>query len=265
MSQFAIKDAGNVLVKARSTGKPIFYTRTPNTFNFTLESETVYAKAKGSNAIAFDGAITATLTIEQEVVTFDQFTMILATDMTEGVQKITERYVGTLDGSKKVTIKNKTFVPNSVVVFALDADGVSNGKPLDASASQASANIEVTINEEDSKQGDKVAVFYMIELPATTKSITVKDVVNSQNYIVEADIAVKTAMGTNMVMYATFYNCKAQRAIELALDAENPTNFTTTMDVLPNEQGEYCTFAFVGDESGTSMASFAETYGLQIH
>ena len=62
--RFAIKDAGNVKVTNKATGIPIFYSEDANTFEYKFSAEAVYAKAKGENAIAFDGPTTAELKME---------------------------------------------------------------------------------------------------------------------------------------------------------------------------------------------------------
>ncbi|MDI0267791.1 hypothetical protein QIW52_17515, partial [Clostridioides difficile] len=76
----------------------------------------------------------------------------------------------------------------------------------------------------------------------------IKEESTAPNYIVEADVMAKTADGEYMVLYMTIPNAKAQRSIELNLTAENPSGFNMTLDVLPDENKEYVTFAFVGNE-----------------
>lgn len=256
MAQFAIKDAGNIIMKSRVTGKPLFYTRALNKFNFKVDADSVYAKAKGSNYIAFDGAITATITMEQEVITFPQFSLILASDMVEESSKISKRAIGVADGSKTVTLANTTFVNGSTSAFEVEEDGVTIGKEIAGTFSNASGSLKfVATGELD--EGTKVTIFYSTEKPKT-KKIVVKDEVNASNYEISADIAVKTAEGKYMTLYATFFNCKAQRSIEFGLDAENPVNFQTVLDVLPNEKGEYVEFAFVEDAQDNVMKAFSD-------
>lgn len=254
MAQFAIKDAGNIIMKSNATGKPLFYSRALNKFNFKVDSESVYAKAKGSNYIAFDGAITATITMEQEVITFPQLSLILASDLVEGEANISQRQIGEADGLKKVTLTNVKFINGSTSAFLVEEDGVTIGKEIEGKFTQQGSNLEFlatgTLDE-----GTKVAIFYSITKP-NVKKIVVKDEASASNYRIEADIAVKTAEGKYMTLYATFFNCKAQRSIEFGLDAENPVNFQTTLDVLPNEKGEYVEFSFVEDDQAEAMAMF---------
>lgn len=254
MAQFAIKDAGNIIMKSNATGKPLFYSRALNKFNFKVDSESIYAKAKGSNYIAFDGAITATITMEQEVITFPQLSLILASDLVEGSANISQRQIGVADGGKKVTLENVKYISGSTSAFEVEEDGVTIGKEIKGTFNQNSANLEFTATG-TLEEGTKVAIFYSVTKP-NVKKIVVKDEASTSNYEINADISVKTAEGKYMTLFATFFNCKAQRSIEFGLDAENPVNFQTTLDVLPNEKGEYVEFSFVEDGQADAMAMF---------
>lgn len=254
MAQFAIKDAGNIIMRSNATGKPLFYSRALNKFNFKVDSESIYAKAKGSNYIAFDGAITATITMEQEVITFPQLSLILASDLVEGSANVSQRQIGTADGGKKVTLDNVKYISGSTSAFEVEADGVTIGKEIKGTFNQQGANLEFVATGA-LPEGTKVAIFYSIAKP-NVKKIVVRDEASASNYRIEADIAVKTAEGKYMTLYATFFNCKAQRSIEFGLDAENPVNFQTTLDVLPNEKGEYVEFAFVEEAQADAMNLF---------
>ncbi|EQG33523.1 hypothetical protein QIM_2956 [Clostridioides difficile DA00128] len=46
MKRFAVKDAGNVIVKNKVTGEVLFYSQDLNAFNFKMDSESVYEKLK---------------------------------------------------------------------------------------------------------------------------------------------------------------------------------------------------------------------------
>lgn len=261
MAQFAIKDAGNIRMTSNATGKVLFYTRALNKFNFKVDSESVYAKAKGSNYIAFDGAITATITMEQEVITFPQLSLILASDMIEGNADISYNTIAKFDGARKITIPNIKFLSNSVSVYEVEEDNSTIGKEIKGTVAQSSNNLEFTATDEV-VEGTSAIVCYSVSKP-NVKKIVVKDEASASNYRIDADIMVKTAEGKFMVLYATFFNCKAQRSIEFGLDAENPVNFQTTLDVLPNEKGEYVEFKFVEDEQQHEVMAMFEEAGIK--
>ncbi|WP_227856875.1 hypothetical protein [Clostridioides sp. ZZV14-6150] len=260
--RFAIKDASNIIVKNRVSGEPLFYTADLNAFNFKLDSESVYAKAKGANTIAFDGAITASLALEQEVIQMPQLAMLLASDMVEESAKVGKRKVLTSDSTKKVTLENVKPVASSISVYSVEKDGISLVKKLQFTSAVTGSNTELTISTADFNAGDKVAIFYLDELPKA-KVIKIKEESTAPNYRVEADVLVKTADGEFMVLYLTIPNAKAQRSIELNLTAENPSGFNMTLDILPDENKEYATFAFVGNEN-VSQAKMASMLGAEL-
>ncbi|MCI9976453.1 hypothetical protein JY742_10000 [Clostridioides difficile] len=250
MMRFAIKDASNIIVKNRVSGKPLFYTEDLNTFNYKIDSESVYAKAKGANSIAFDGALTITLTMEQQVLQMNQLAMLLASDVVEETAKVGKRKLLVSDDAKKVTLENLRPVANSISVYSVEKDGISLVKELKFTSSISGSNTEITITDTEFTEGDRVTVFYLEEKPKA-KVIKIKDGSTAPNYIIEGDVLVKTTDGDYMVLYMTIPNAKAQRSIELNLEAENPSSFNLTVDVLKDENGEYSTFAFVGSENVT--------------
>ncbi|HBH3444642.1 TPA: hypothetical protein KSJ73_002914 [Clostridioides difficile] len=262
MMRFAIKDASNIIVKNKTTGEPLFYTADLNAFNFKLDSESVYAKAKGANTIAFDGAITASLALEQEVIQMPQLAMLLASDMVEESAKVGKRKLLTSDSAKKVTLENIKPVTNSISAYSVEKDGISLVKKLQFTSTVTGSNTEITISTADFNAGDKVAVFYLEELPKA-KVIKIKEESTAPNYVIEADVMAKTADGEYMVLYMTIPNAKAQRSIELNLTAENPSGFNMTLDVLPDENKEYVVFAFVGDED-VSLVRMASMLGAEL-
>jgi hypothetical protein len=92
--QFAIKDAIDMTITGKSSGKTttIDYL---NSCGLTLESESVYAKKKGNDAIAFSGSRSGQFTMDAEVID-DQFLCWMLG--------------GTMDESGKISVKGD--VPN---------------------------------------------------------------------------------------------------------------------------------------------------------
>ncbi|VIF92059.1 Uncharacterised protein [Clostridioides difficile] len=262
MKRFAVKDASNIIVRNKVTGEIIFYSPDLNAFNLKMDSESIYAKAKGANTIAFDGAITASLTMEQEVIQMQQLAMLLSSDIDEQSAKVGKRKVLSSDSSKKVTLANIKPVANSISVYSVESDGISIIKRLQFTSATSGENTEITISTADFNAGDKVAVFYLEELPKA-KVIRVKEESTAPNYVIEADVMVKTVDGEYMVMYMTIPNAKAQRSIELNLTAENPSAFNMTLDVLPDENKEYAIFTFVENEN-VSPVMMASMLGAEL-
>ncbi|WP_027703024.1 hypothetical protein [Metaclostridioides mangenotii] len=251
--RFAIKDAANITLCTRSTKEPIFFSRDLNTFNVKLEGESVYAKAKGDNAIAFDGALTGTVTMEAEVVQFEQLAVILSSTVVQESARVGERKVLLADDAKKVTLEGIIPVKGSISVFSLEKDKITNVELLNFTTSTAGVNTEITITSPNFTAGENVAVFYLKEIPKA-KKIVVKDQSTAPNYTIYGDAMAKNDEGEYLALALTIPNCKAQRSIEMGFTAENPSNFSTTLDILPDENGEFLTLAFI--EDGVDPATF---------
>lgn len=261
--RFAIKDAANITLCKRSTKEPIFYTRDLNTFNVKLEGESVYAKAKGDNAIAFDGALTGSLTMEAEVVQFEQLAVILSSTVVEESARIGERKVLASDSAKKVTLEGIVPVKGSISVFSLEKDMITNVELLAFTTATVGGNTEITITTPNFDAGDSVAVFFLKEIPKA-KKIVVRDQSVAPNYTIYGDALAKNEEGEYLALAMTIPNCKAQRAIEMGFTTENPSNFSTTLDILPDENGEYMTLAFIEDGVVTPFGAPKELNGLEV-
>lgn len=244
---FAIKDACNVTVYDRATGKPVFYTEDLNAFNLNLSSETVYAKAKGANKIAFDGALEGTLGFESEVIQFPQMAMILSSDMVKGEAKVGRRVLKEIDAEKKVLLNGVKPVTGSITVFSVEADGKTHIEELTCSPQTSGSDTTLTLTGTTATQGQKVSVYYL-EAKPQTKKITVNGDAKGSNYFMHGYTTAKDEFGVNQIMTIKVNNCKPQRNIELALNADAPSTFNTTFDLLPDENGDYFELAFLGEE-----------------
>lgn len=241
--QFAIKDAGNVIIVNNTNKEIVTVTETPNKFDYKMDAESVYAKAKGSNYIGFEGAKTATLTIEQEVTDYNTLALMMNSEVVKEEAEIAKKFVGKADGSKKVRVLGSKFVSGSAKAFKVEADGASMGEEIKGSFAQESDDIVFTATG-DLAENTEVMIIYLTKLP-NIKKIKVTNSAKSYSYKVYAEVAVKFADGTYMALNATYHNCRPQGNIEFGFDAENPVNFSLTMDVLPNAKGEFLEFAFV--------------------
>lgn len=257
--QFAIKDAGNLIIINNTNNEVVTVTDTPNKFDFKMDSESVYAKAKGSNYIGFEGAKTATLTVEQEVTDYETLALMMNSEVIQEEAKISKKFVGKADGAKKVTIPKTTFINGSATAFKVDKDGASKGDKIKGTFSQASENMEFTATE-DLPEGTEVMIIYLVSKP-NMKKIKVTNSAKSYSYKVYSEVAVKFVDGSYMALHATYHNCRPQGNIEFGFDAENPVNFSLTMDVLPNAKGEFLEFTFVEEELRDSVMSLFDTSG----
>lgn len=254
---FAIKDAANVTFMNKATSEPIFYTPDLNSFKLSLTGDSVFAKAKGADKIAFDGALKGTVEMESEVIGFDQLAVILSSTVVKESSRVGRRKLLKVDGSKKVVLTGIIPVTGSISVFSLESDKKAHKEKLTITSTTASQNTEITITGSTVTAGDEVAVYYLVDVP-NTKKIVVKNESSAPNYTVYGDAYAKDENGVNQVLALKLPNCKVERAIELSFTAENPSTFTTKMSVLPDENGEYVVLSFIGDGATAMAADFLE-------
>lgn len=257
--QFAIKDASNVVIVNNANKEIVTVSETPNKFNFKMDTESVYAKAKGSNYIGFEGAKTATLTIEFEVIDKPILSLLMNSEIIKDKAKVCQKFVGKADGAKKVTVPDTKFVSGSAKAFKIESDGASKGEEIKGSFVQQSRNMEFTATGE-LPEGTEVMIIYLKEMP-TAEKIVVNNNARSYSYTVYSEVAVKHVDGTYDTLNATYHNCRPQGNMDFGFDAENPVNFQLNMDVLPNAKGEFFEFAFIG---GGSAMALANTMGVQL-
>ena len=244
---FAIKDACDVTVYERGTGKPIFHTTDLNAFNLNLSAETIYAKAKGANKIAFDGALEGTLAFESEVIQFPQLAMILSSEVIEGEAKVGKRVIREIDAQKRVLLTGVTPVTGSISVFTVEDDGKTHIEELGAVPATVGSDTSITVSGTGAIAGNKVVVYYLESKPKS-KKITVNSDSKGKNYFMHGFTTMKDEFGVNQIMAIKVNNCKPQRSIELSLSADAPSTFNTTFDLLPDENGDYFELSFLGED-----------------
>lgn len=253
--KFAVLDAANVTLYSKKTNKPLYHTRDINTFNLNFTGDTIFAKAKGKNAVGFDSPMEGTLTMEAEVIGFDELAVILASEMVEESARVGQRKLLKTDSSKKVTLGSVIPVQGSMSVFEVENDKVSHKRELQFTAVNSAGSTEITITTADFVSGKDVVVYYLQDMP-NCKTISIKDNSVAPNYYMYADTYVKDkTTGESYVMAMKLPNLKAKRSIELNLTAENPSVFKTEFAVLSDENNESAKFSFIGDNAEGRVAS----------
>lgn len=134
MANFAIKDCFNLkFYKLGQMTDPVMTVDYLNSGSFSLESEKVAAKKKGTDAITFAGARTGTLTLESELCSMEMLAANLGGKLTGDSIAITDvvpadyyTIVGTFttrdelgkDTTRQITFHKCAFEPNSEIAFS---------------------------------------------------------------------------------------------------------------------------------------------------
>lgn len=262
--RFAIKDAGNITFYNKATGVPAFYTEDANSFDFKLSAESVFAKAKGSKAVAFEGEVNCDLKIEFEVVQFAHLSVMMASDVVDKKQHNSAKSVKTkVQTGNKILLEKTKPVSGSIVAFKLMSDGQEFAEKLTFEVKTSGQDTELTVSAPVSlKENDLVIVFYQEEMPKV-KTITMTSNGTSPNFRIEADVSARDTNGKMVALHLSIKNAKAKRNAELSFSAENPSKLSMELDCFPDEMGEYAELTFLMDDDTVSPLSLAESISVE--
>jgi hypothetical protein len=121
MAQYGMKDAANLVLRNKRTGKTEMYIDYANATTNEWKSDRVYATKKGVNAIAWDSARNGTLTLESELFDKKLFAMIAGADVEDGTADVFRRETFTVDATGKATLPSKPDLESLSVYTLLDA------------------------------------------------------------------------------------------------------------------------------------------------
>ena len=240
---FALKDACNVLITSRATNKPFLYADYLNSCSLSVSSEPVFARAKGMNKITFDGAKTGTFTMETEIFEIKYLALILGGKVTKEVGNFAKRHVGTVDGSGKITLPEAPMT-GSISTFVLGRDGKEHIREIEVNPTVEGK--ELTYTGADA-EGEKIAVYYLVEVPNATK-ISVTDAVNAESFKIEGVTAIRNEFNEDELFQLRIFNAKPQTNAELTMSAENVSNFSATFDLMVDENGEMIELLMLAEE-----------------
>lgn len=234
---FALKDACDVLITSRTTNKPFLYADYLNSCSLSVSSEAVFARAKGMNKITFDGAKTGTFTMETEIFEIKYLALILGGQVTTETGNFAKRFVGTVDSQGKIVLPEKP-VTGSISTFVLGRDNKEHVKEITTAPSVDGSNtLTYGTGLNAPTQSEKIAIYYLTEVPSATK-IKVTDAVNSDAFKIEGITAIRNEFNEDELFQLRIFNAKPQTNAELTLSAENVSSFSATFDLMVDENNE---------------------------
>lgn len=146
---YGIRDAADLILWNKRLKRVELFINYANATSSEWTSESVYATAKGSNAIRWDGSRNGTLTLDTEVFDIGLLAMVLGSDIKTGRQDIMQHETGVLDASRAIRLSNAFAVdPATVAVIKLNSvdDPSHAGEPLH-NASQAALNLPKQVKD----------------------------------------------------------------------------------------------------------------------
>ena len=237
---YGIKDSANFTVKYKAganKGKVFVYSDYATASTNEWSSEQVYAKSKNVNAIRWDYGRNATLKVDMEIFDLKWIGMFFGTDFitdTNG-KEILKREALTVSGGKATMVG--TPVANSLSVYSLAEDGLTNIAELTAGTTTAKtgeyvlSNKEISVLASDFADGSKIVVYYL-EKKTDTRTLVINADKYPENFEIFADTLIRKTDGEDEFVQIHYLNVKAKSQFTLTMDAANVTTLSAEFDIL---------------------------------
>lgn len=208
---------------------------TANTTTAGLQSDSVYAMAKGTRKIAFPNPITGTMSIAAQVYPFKFFSLL-----SDGTIESTAAYAETQTvkcttaGKVSITVPNgQSIVAGTVYVYPEDSFGDESAKIAGTFAT----------NEFTATTAGDIAVnsYYKVGFIVSrsdVKKITFNNKKMPKDYFITMKTLDKDEEGILTPFIMTAYKASIQRNFELSFSSEgDPASVTLTFDLLEDKDG----------------------------
>lgn len=247
---YGIKDACNVILKKKSTGKVDLFLDYINDFTLDFKADTVYAMKKGVKAVAWDKNREGSMKWSMELIDLKMVSILLGSDFLVGTTSISKKEILT------VTTAQATLATapksGSLAIYTLDVDNISHlveqtvGTPASSPNTYSLAGTQITLNATSCPDGTKIVCYYLVDSVATAKKFDVKIDKYPVNYEVYATSQMKAqATGDNDFVEIHIGNCKPKSNLTLSFTSDNPSKFDIEWDLLADENNNLCSFTII--------------------
>ncbi len=231
----------DVDIRVLKTKVPFLFFDTANTTTFGLSADSVYAKKKGTNAIAFSNPLTGTMSIEAQIKPF-KFYSLLSDGIILATALLAEKKVVACTEAGKLTIPTGAKA-GTVFVFAnKDFGGVEiKGTFAEAvfTATQAS----------DVAVGMDYEVGYFAEKTTGVNRISFNNKKIPQDYFITMSTLEKSEDGVITPYFITAYKATPKRTLDLSFSSEgDPANVKIDFDLLEDADGNVADMVEITDE-----------------
>lgn len=243
---FGIKHCGMLSFVNNVTKNEDLYCDYANSSEFSISGETVDALGQGTAYVSWDKPKEGTGTLNLQISSMEMMALANGSTLENKQQQFYNREEFTLStGTDKLTLKD-TPLEGSVKVYKLASDKVTKiSKPGLGGTLGVDNKKEVTIA--GGTKGDVVVVAYLTQKTGLTfaiKSLNEK----MTNYTIYMRAQVKTkAEGQYAWAQLTFPNVMVTAENNFNFDAENPTDFTLNLRILPDANGDMVKWSLVPD------------------
>ena len=242
---YAIADAGDIILTRNETGKVVLYSPYANSMNLSFTSSQIYAMANGSRAVRFDYGREATLACSFEVFDLKWLSILLSdgsVGWTEGANELVTRYTTTI-------VSGNNTLPDTpigaVQVFYLAEDNVGDDGEFELVASAptvgqyAISGSDLTFNVAD--EGSKISTYFVRATDATTKTLTIPASEFPTAYSIDAVTEMKAKYnGVPEDMNIKIRNAVPQSDFTINFSETEVTTLDVTFDIFADENDNLC-------------------------
>lgn len=211
--------------------------KTANTTTTNISADSTYARADGSNRIAFPNAPEGTLTIEAQVYPFKIYALLSDGKIDkEAIYGETQTIKATTEGEITITVPTTgTIQAGTVFVYPVDSAGDETTMIKGTYATgkfSATSTSDIVVDKE-------YVVSYIINRTGV-KKVSFNSKRAPKDYFITMSTLDKDEDGVLVPFKQTFYKATPQRNFELSLSSDgDPASFSVTFDLLEDKDGNF--------------------------
>jgi hypothetical protein len=223
-------------IRILETHEPFLFFDTANTNTTTINSDAVYAMAKGARKIAFQNPLEGTLTVEAQVYPTKLFAL-----MADGVID-TEATFAHKERIKCSTAGQLTITgAESGTVFVYKDGEFGNSAKLIAGT--YASNTFTATTASDIAVNDYCEVGYIKKVSSGLNKVAFNNQRLPKDYYITALTVEKEEDGTLVPFKMTYYKASVQRNFEISFSSEgDPASLTVTFDLLEDKDENFIDF-----------------------
>lgn len=243
MSRFGVREVADVTFYNIDSGKPELFLDTLKMTNLENTAETSYARGGKGNPrlLAWDYNRESTMTIQDALLTPRSLGIVSGKAVQSGSTEVYKRERLEVDSDYKIEL-DKEPIEDSVYVY-ISNDGYEHEEELTKGDSSNTGEFdlnekEITLNEDDVSEGDKVLVYYKYE--TDDDAITIK--INSDTfpgyYLVIGDTVVRNEKtGEDEPFQLIIPKAKVQAEFNIEMEAGgDPAVFDFNLDIFKSDE-----------------------------
>ena len=219
MSKFGIKEVADVIFFDIATGKPVLFFDTLKTSNIENAAETTNATGGRGNSklITWDYSRTATLQMQDALLSFESMAALAGTEVTAGTKLYKRQKLVVTDG--KATL-DETPIDSAKVTIVDETGKEVTGSTI--------TGVQVT-----GLTGDKLSAYYEYQAPVTAKTVKFVSDKFPGAYRVIGDTVVRdNTTGKDRVAQFLIPKAQLQAGFTFTMDAGNVSTFDFKLDIL---------------------------------